>query len=125
MKNNWLKSTILGTKDYLKDTKHEHLCHKVAKLGCLVYEKTSDNKWRQTSQWKEGSIWHYIIQRRLAGKNKLWSVDSETKTIDDLYNYIAFALETCSTKPTQEDYRFMIEVCQDVARIAKSRGWNK
>lgn len=125
MKNNWLKSIILGTKDYIKDTKHEHLCGKVAKIGCLVYENTTDGEWRQTSQWKEGSIWHYIRQRRLAGKNKLWSIDNEIKTIDDLWRFLVAAVEEMPTNMQDKDYRFMITVCKDIIRIAKKKGWNK
>ena len=121
-KNNIVKSIVLGTKDYLKDRRHEHLCRKVAKIGCRVYEHCTDDSWRHTSQWKQGNLFHYIRQRRIG---RIWNIESEIKTKDDLYNYIAFALETCSTKPTDEDYHFMIKVCQDVAKIAKSRGWDK
>ena len=124
-RNNWLKSIILGTKDYIKDTKHEHLCGKVAKIGCRVYEETTDGEWRQTSQWKEGSIWHYIRQRRLAGRNKLWSIDNEIKTIDDLWQFMQSVVEDMPKTMTPDDYKFMITACKDIIRIAKKKGWGK
>lgn len=125
-RNNWLKSIILGTKDYIKDCWHDWLYHRLSKthtnatiyflnLGCDIKETT----------WKEGSIWHYIRQRRLAGKYKLWSIDGEINTIEDLWQFMQSVVEDMPKIMTPDDYKFMITACKDIIRIAKKKGWGK
>lgn len=45
-----MKEVILGIKDYMKDIRHDRACTNPYLM------------------WKEGSVWHYIRQRRIAKK---------------------------------------------------------
>lgn len=55
---------ILGIKDYLKDTYHDWIELKWAKLHRTELSRNVDHWWK----WKEGNLKHYINQRRIARK---------------------------------------------------------
>lgn len=65
---------LLGIKDYCKDCWHDWLLKRVLAYGGRVYDKCynlgSKNKpyWGLACLWKEGTVWHYIKQRRIAKK---------------------------------------------------------
>ena len=74
-----MKYIILGIKDYCKDTWHDLLISLVKKTGCCVMEFCESatmeehdcNKcWIISSKSKEGSVLHYIRQRKIAKKHK-------------------------------------------------------
>lgn len=66
-----MKYIWLGIKDYCKDCWHdfllEHLfrCYK----KCVIYFISNQTGIRhELAFWKEGSVWHYIQQRKIAKK---------------------------------------------------------
>ena len=75
-----MKYIIQGIKDYYKDVHHDRLCRTVNQIkGCCVFEfhfvatmaeHDCDKCWRISQDWKEGSVWHYIRQRKIADKRK-------------------------------------------------------
>ena len=69
MKNSWLKAIVLGIKDYIRDVRHDRLCGVVNdRYHQYVCEDVGEEEFEfaETYPWKEGSVWHYIEQRRLA-----------------------------------------------------------
>ena len=69
-----MKDIILGIKDYCKDCWHDWLVRRVSAYGGQVMERCSYNRknyrWEKACYWKEGSVWHYIRQRKFAN-NKI------------------------------------------------------
>lgn len=68
-----MKDIILGIKDYCKDCRHDWHLHGVEKTNgyrplFFMWEDAQDEEdvWVAEVDWKEGSVWHYIRQRRLA-----------------------------------------------------------
>ena len=66
-----IKDIYLGICDYLKDVRHDRILNKARKIGFKVYCKGYEGnttsakfKWVEAIEWKEGSILHYIQQRR-------------------------------------------------------------
>ena len=63
---------LLGIKDYIKDWWHDWLSnrlHKVQGERIYTYDAEQDlTCW--VYPWKEGSLWHYIHQRKIANKIK-------------------------------------------------------
>lgn len=60
---------ILGLRDYLKDIFHDWIYAKLIrleKIHKLYYKK--NNKMIAIYTWKEGSLCHYIQQRKIAKK---------------------------------------------------------
>lgn len=55
-----MKYIWLGIKDYIKDWWHDWLIRRLFKL---FYK---DKPHKLPDLWKEGSIWHYIQQRKAA-----------------------------------------------------------
>lgn len=55
-----MKYIFLGIKDYCKDCWHDWLIHRLVNL----YNEKIKEGWL----WKEGSLWHYIQQRKIAEK---------------------------------------------------------
>lgn len=92
-----MKAIFLGTKDYIKDCWHDWLSNRLHKVqGERIY--TYDAKEDLTCwvhPWKEGSVFHYIKQRRIGKKAKLtkWNVQDYLKTNEDVFNYLAEALK--------------------------------
>lgn len=64
-----MKCIWLGIKDYCKDCWHDWHLHYVEKsignepLFCMG---NKSNEWIAMIDWKEGSVWFYIKQRRIA-----------------------------------------------------------
>ena len=54
----------MGIKDYIKDCWHDWLIRRLFKL----FYKNKPHK--LPDLWKEGSVWHYIRQRKIAKKIK-------------------------------------------------------
>lgn len=70
-----MKCIWLGIKDYCKDCWHDWLFFHLKKLyknpDCvLTYYNLYTDKFNGTVSWKEGSVWHYIKQRKLGKKTK-------------------------------------------------------
>lgn len=71
MRGNYI---IQGIYDYIKDCYHDHLMQEAKNIGCVLYDKVT--KYKQNTMhvpanhWKEGSVWYYINQRKLAKKIK-------------------------------------------------------
>lgn len=63
-----MREVILGIKDYLNDVWHDmRLRHEIK------HPETEKRKWvidHYECFWKEGSVWYYIRQRRIAKKMK-------------------------------------------------------
>ena len=68
-----MKYIWLGIKDYCKDCWHDWLRNRLQKVqgeGIYTYdEKTGYTYW--VYSWREGSVWHYIQQRRIAKQRKI------------------------------------------------------
>lgn len=58
-----MKEIILGIKDYCKDCWHDWLMHRLIKTY-------PDENIREEWLWKEGNLWHYIRQRKIAKERK-------------------------------------------------------
>lgn len=92
-----MKYVILGIKDYMKDVWHDWLSNRLHKVqGERIYTYDADldlTCW--VYPWKEGSVWHYISQRRKAKKAKVsrWSIQDYLKNYEDVVNYLSAALE--------------------------------
>ena len=68
-----MKAIILGIKDYIKDCWHDWHLHCVEKsIGNqpVFFMSKAEDAWVAKTDWKEGSVWHYIKQRRLAKRKK-------------------------------------------------------
>lgn len=69
MRGNYI---IQGIYDYIKDCYHDHLMQEAKNIGCVLYDKVT--KYKQNTMhvpanhWKEGSVWYYINQRKVAKK---------------------------------------------------------
>ena len=64
-----MKEIILGIKDYLNDVKHDKMCLYISKVfDQYVCDDVGDEDFEfvETPAWKEGSVWHYIRQRKIA-----------------------------------------------------------
>lgn len=57
-----MKDTILGIKDYCKDCWHDWLNKRLLKVESTRIQGV----WL----WKEGNVWHYIRQRKIASDKK-------------------------------------------------------
>jgi len=72
-----MKHILLGIFDYCIDIRHDKILKKALKMGWKVFcEGETGNQyktrktWVPVYSWKEGSIWHYIQQRKIAEKYK-------------------------------------------------------
>lgn len=70
-----MKNIILGIKDYCKDCWHDWLVARLKKFCCAIYDYVPARHkdlvagyLEPAMTWKEGSVWHYIRQRKLAKK---------------------------------------------------------
>lgn len=66
-----MKYIWLGIKDWVKDCWHDWLWLRLEKLytdpdWIITYYKPCEEKFCETVSWKEGSVWFYIKQRRIA-----------------------------------------------------------
>lgn len=62
---------IDGIRDYIKDCRHDRLCEVAAR----EYDQWAEIEGRHyivipCGTWKEGSVWHYIMQRKIAKRMK-------------------------------------------------------
>lgn len=69
-----MREVILGIKDYLNDCWHDYVLSPMWKHDERRSEGGITGKF---VTWKEGSIWHYIRQRRIAKKAKEIAQQSE------------------------------------------------
>lgn len=72
-----MKYIWLGIKDYCKDCWHDWLVARLKKFGCVIYDYMPAKHTELVSgylepvmTWKEGNLWHYIRQRKIANKVK-------------------------------------------------------
>lgn len=72
-----MKNILLGIFDYYIDVRHDIILKKALKMGWRVLcEGEISNQYKTRKTWvpvysrKEGSIWHYIQQRKIAEKYK-------------------------------------------------------
>lgn len=71
-----MKKIYLGFYDYFNDIRHDRLLKKVTKIGCRmmdrgVYGEDWDSElWFPAEPLKEGSLFHYIKQRRKSNEKK-------------------------------------------------------
>lgn len=63
-----MKNIILGIRDYIKDCCHDWRFHCIEKDYDykLYYEDPDIDYWIPLVDWKEGSVWYYIKQRKLS-----------------------------------------------------------
>lgn len=66
-----MKEVCLGIKDYCKDVWHDWLRRRVMAYGgkvmdCVRDIKNNNKWWTESDSWKEGNLWHYIQQRKIA-----------------------------------------------------------
>ena len=67
------KSIFLGIRDYCRDVYHDWLNRRALAIGSRVYDKGDCDGvpiWFVAIDWKEGSVWHYIRQRKIGNKVK-------------------------------------------------------
>lgn len=72
-----MKYIWLGIKDYCKDCWHDWLANRLKKFGCKIYDYQPAKNTNLVSgymipfvSWKEGNLWHYIQNRRIATRRK-------------------------------------------------------
>lgn len=68
-----MKYIWLGFKDYCKDCWHDFLLEHLFRFykKCVIFFIPDKTGVRQDlAFWKEGSVWHYIRQRKIATKVK-------------------------------------------------------
>ena len=70
-----MKYIWLGIKDYCKDCWHDFIRKETNRYGWNIreavdYYKNGRVKYVGVPVWKEGSVWHYIRQRKMAQKRK-------------------------------------------------------
>lgn len=66
-----MKYIYLGVCDYLLDVKHDKAIRKVEEFYVDIKVRDSfDGNFVRPHKWKEGSVWHYIRQRK---KAKQWA----------------------------------------------------
>ena len=60
----------LGIKDYCKDCWHDWLRNRLFAFYKTPFTeiRVSDKRYVHIMPWKEGSVWHYIKQRKIATK---------------------------------------------------------
>ena len=64
-----MKYILQGIKDYCKDCWHDwhlHCVEKSQKDEALFFWAEEVDCWVAIVDWKEGSVWHYIRQRKIA-----------------------------------------------------------
>lgn len=64
-----MKYIWLGIKDYYKDVRHDCLVCKIKKVygsKDLMFYNDYLETYEYIIDWKEGSLWHYIQQRKIA-----------------------------------------------------------
>lgn len=62
-----MKYIILGIKDWCKDTWHDFLVKHISEYYVFIEVRThTKDDWYPIHKWKEGSVWHYIKQRKIA-----------------------------------------------------------
>lgn len=65
-----VKDILNGIHDYVKDCYHDQMMRDAKELGCVLYDKVTKKKSNGmhivATAWKEGSMWHYIKQRKLS-----------------------------------------------------------
>lgn len=67
-----MKYIWLGIKDYLRDIRHDRI---VDCIECDYYQFVCDDigeekfEFVHAPYWKEGSVWHYIQNRRIAKRS--------------------------------------------------------
>ena len=68
-----MKYVLLGIKDYIKDCWHDWLLDRLQatypNATIYFYDHGYDADF-ETRHWKEGNLWHYIQQRRIAEQKK-------------------------------------------------------
>lgn len=72
-----MKYILQGIGDYCRDCWHDWLRNRVMAYGgrvydhCSVYDHANQGAygWVLSDAWKEGSVWHYLIQRKLTQKD--------------------------------------------------------
>lgn len=64
-----MKAIILGIKDYLRDRRQSQAVYNLYKFyrRPMYYAESHDNLYPIT-EWLEGSVWHYIRNRRIGLK---------------------------------------------------------
>lgn len=66
-----MKYILLGIKDYLLDAQHDKVLKRMYKYYTDIKVKDGlDNCWYNIHNWKDGSVWHYIKQRKIAKGKK-------------------------------------------------------
>lgn len=66
-----MKYIILGIKDWCKDTWHDFLVKHISKYYVFIEVRNrTKGDWYPLHKWKEGSVWHYIRQRKFVN-NKI------------------------------------------------------
>lgn len=56
-------------------------------------------------------------------KKKLWNLEDDIKTKEDLLEYFLAGVEAVSS--TEPDFQWMLILCDDVLRIARQKGFVK
>lgn len=78
MRGNYI---LLGIYDYIRDCYHDRLMKKAKNIGCVLYDKVA--KYKQNTmhvpanRWKEGSVQHYIKQRKIAKQRRVKDVKNK------------------------------------------------
>ena len=68
-----MKYIWLGIKDYYKDCLHDWHLRRLEKMYGdmpMFYTAEDEDAWIAVIDWKEGSLWYYINQRKIAKRSK-------------------------------------------------------
>lgn len=66
-----MKHITQGISDYLHDCWHDFLVKHISKHYAFIEARDHTmGDWYPIHKWKEGSVWHYIKQRKIAKKEK-------------------------------------------------------
>ena len=117
-----MKYIWLGIKDYSKDVYHDWLVRQYKRF--YTKREWLDEKVNKPIQWKEGSVWHYIRQRKMSYKTqdaREWVLEEYIKTKQDFIYYIWAALDEIASNGAT--YEWFVEECNYLCKIAEKRGW--
>lgn len=124
-----MKNIILGINDYLKDIAHDKALVRYfgycSDIKIQDYNDFSD-VWHRPTTWKEGSVWHYIRQRRIASKKpkvKEWHFTDFIKNKGEWIQLAVTTTEEFGGKNIEKE--ILVRAYRELGDFAKKKGWAK
>lgn len=125
-----MKYIINGIRDYIKDCRHDRLYT----IATREYDQWIEDDVQKyavipAGTWKEGSIWHYIRQRKIGAKIGAkkkptpWRSFDYIKTKQELAEALSAAVDEVTYNGATSD--LLVEVVNDLYDVANKKGWLK